>query len=930
VPIPKRAFWLKSFLLICFLVVPQFLRAQTTGKIAGQVFDANSKESLSGANVIIEGSTMGAAAGVDGSYYIINIPPGNYTLRFQMMGYKALKVENVQVSVNRTTSVDASLNEAVIEGQVVVVQADKATVKKDQTSSVRNVSADQIDILPVENIESIISMQAGVVDGHFRGGRSTEVSYLVDGVQTDERFDRDGQTVEIETDAVQDMEIITGTFNAEYGRAMSGIVNLVTKDGGTRYTGSFSGHVSNFISSNSDVFIGQKNSDIARNQDYKITFSGPIYRDRITFFVNYRFQDVGGYLNGINRFEPDNYTNFIQRLEPLQEYDTPWDALVKDKKVYSEHTGDSRYVSMEWNRRASFMAKLSFKLHSNLRFSLMTNLNGFGPGLKHGDEWQEYSHASKYKPLGRAINFEQNVFYLFSLNHLLNPSLFYDIKLSFQNHYRTAFLYEDPFDEHYVSDGYERSGGGFVTGGQEKGRWERRQKDFNAKFDLTWQLNKSHSLKTGVVYTQYNLVNNPNKVFDLRSRTGDPTYQSFYYDPNQQRVVFTDYQPSALADSVVDDYEKEPFEYAFYIQDKMEFDELVINLGLRYDYFDANTLYPTDIRNPDNLQDAVRVSDYAAAKPQKQISPRFGLSYTLGEKAILHFSYGHFFQMPPFFSMYQNNRFRIPTGDFETVLGNPNIKAERTAQYEMGLWQELLPGLGIDVSVFYRDIYDLQSAIVVTTYSGRKFGVYSNKDYGNVKGMELKLDYISGPFSFYLNYTLQYTRGVADNPNSAFDRLGQSIDPISRLTQMSWDQRHTANFSVGYNSRNWGTTVTTFYNSGLPYTYRPIAESTLAKQDIPPNAEQRPANLSLDLKSHYDFKVKSNLKLRLYLSIYNLLDTKNELIVNPTTGRAYTAIIRESDNAVFRSNYNDIYDSIKNPAMYSPPREVKLGLGIRF
>ena len=116
----------------------------------------------------------------------------------------------------------------------------------------------------------------------------------------------------------------------------------------------------------------------------------------------------------------------------------------------------------------------------------------------------------------------------------------------------------------------------------------------------------------------------------------------------------------------------------------------------------------------------------------------------------------------------------------------------------------------------------------------------------------------------------------------------------------------------------------------MPYTYQPILESTLAKQDIPPNGENRPTNVSLDLKSHYDFGISDNIKLRLFLSVYNLLDTKNELFVNSTTGRAYTAIVRESDIYNFRSNYTNIFDRIRNPAMYSAPREIKLGLGVRF
>ena len=153
-----------------------------------------------------------------------------------MMGYQTLIITNVAVSVNRTCQLTAKLKIAVIQGQEVVVIAQAIDIKKDQTSSIRNVSADRISKLPVENLQQVINMQAGVVSGHFRGGRNTEVSYLIDGIQVDESFlgtNKDGdpiasrQSVNLEAEAIQDLEVITGTFNAEYGRAMSGIVNAL-------------------------------------------------------------------------------------------------------------------------------------------------------------------------------------------------------------------------------------------------------------------------------------------------------------------------------------------------------------------------------------------------------------------------------------------------------------------------------------------------------------------------------------------------------------------------------------------------------------------------------------------------------------------------------------------------------------------------------
>ena len=464
-------------------------------------------------------------------------------------------------------------------------------------------------------------------------------------------------------------------------------------------------------------------------------------------------------------------------------------------------------------------------------------------------------------------------------------------------------------------------------------------------------MNKTNFIKTGFLYTKHSLHNQPTYV--QNALRGSPLANYYWYDPETQKIEFYPYQAELVPDSAIsmDVYTKKPYEVSGYIQDKMEFAEMVLNVGLRLDYFNPNTTYPSQRRNPANqlvfyekdaagnivtdengnpVLDSERMSTYPDADPQVQLSPRLGLSYSLGRTAVLHFSYGHFFQMPPLYALYSNSRYMVPTGNYAIIHGNPEIKAEKTVQYEMGIWMELMPRMGLELSVYYKDIYDLQSAIVYTTYNQIKYGVYSNKDYGNAKGFELKFDYAAGPISFYFNYTLQYTRGNADNPTSTFSREGESLDPVPYLVPLNWDQRHTANASIVYGKENYGVTLTGYYNSGRPYTFTPVSVSPLAKQTLYPNNSVRPSNYTIDLTSHYDFKLNDKNSIRLTLSVYNLLDTKNEMSVNSSTGRAYTAIIYPIDIQTFRSNYNDIYDSVHNPYMYSAPREIKLGLGYVF
>ena len=270
---------------LIYIVLSCGIFAQTTGKISGLIKDKSDSSPLPGANVYIENSSFGTASDENGRFTLINIPPGKYNLKIDMIGYKSMKMENISVSVNRTFSLEADLEQTVIEGEVVTVEVARFSQKKDQTGTIKNISGDEINALPVENVGAVVNMQAGVVNGHFRGGRNTEVTYMVDGIQVDETFGGSSATVDIQPEAVQDLEVVTGTFNAEYGRAMSGVVNVVTRDGGPKFEGSVSMGGSSYYTDNTDIFVGLDPS-INKSQDIKFSLGGPILGNKVTFFSN--------------------------------------------------------------------------------------------------------------------------------------------------------------------------------------------------------------------------------------------------------------------------------------------------------------------------------------------------------------------------------------------------------------------------------------------------------------------------------------------------------------------------------------------------------------------------------------------------------------------------------------------------------------------
>lgn len=908
----QRTFLPLLLLMLC-LSLPSFVTAQTTGKIAGVVLDDQTSEPLIGANVTVLNTNMGAAAGPDGSFFIINVPPGSYTIRVQMMGYEALVLEKARVSVNRTFDVTARLKPTVIQGAEVVVTAEKVQVKKDQTSSVRNVSSEEMELLPVESLGQVVNMQAGVVAGHFRGGRSTEVTYMIDGMQVDNSFYGTYSGVSVETEAVQDLEVITGTFNAEYGRAMSGIVNAVTKEGGNQFHGSFSGSLANYVTGSTNVFPGlDATSTLNMSQDYKVQLEGPLLQDRLTFFMNYRQQNLNGHLNGIHRFNPWDYSFY-----PTDNPDE-W---------HTEATGDSEYISMDNDIYHNFTGKLAFKATNNIKASVMYTLND--------SKNSNYDHYNKYNPTALRNSYGHSNYAAFSLNHMITPALFYDLKLSYLNNQGESYVYKNPLDSRYVHPKYVGTGTtGFATGGNgSPGKSTDTFNDATFKFDLYWQANNNHSFKTGLLYIDHEIDRDRVDVRNEFAGLAEENEQKV--DLETGKISYPNYnlvkQPF-VEGTTIDVYNVRPYEFSGYLQDKMEFNEMVINVGMRYDYFNSNHIYPTDRRNPSNqlaLPDSM-MSTKKKSPAQTQLSPRFGLAYQLSDQAVLHISYGHFFQMPPMYALYANNIFRVPVSDYATTMGNTLLKPQKTIQYEIGIWQELMDGMGLELALYYRDIYDLLSTKIVSTYNQIEYGLYTNKDYGNARGLEVKWDYVFGQFFAGLNYTLAYTRGNADNPTQTFTRAGNSMDPITRLIPMSWDQRQTLNATFRYTSTKWGATLMGYYNSGTPYTYAPLEISPLSLINLYENNAYKPAGYTFDLSSYYTIPLGKNLKGQITLNVYNLFDRKNAVWVYSDTGQPYTTIIHESDRSGHRSDFNEYEDRIENPTMYSSPRQMKIGFGILF
>ena len=230
----------RTIFLITTIYLFSSLIAGVTGKISGRITDKASGEPLIGANVLLQGTSTGAATDIEGYYHIINVSPGYYDLKINMIGYAEKTVTNIRVEIDLTSVIDVSMTIEALASEAIIVQANQKLVRTDVASSQKSISSNQISEMPVSSVSEVIGLSAGVSGLSVRGGGLNETQFMVDGlVLNDERTSE--PTTGIPLSAVQDISLQTGGFGAEYRNARSGVINVVTREGSKdSYSGTIS------------------------------------------------------------------------------------------------------------------------------------------------------------------------------------------------------------------------------------------------------------------------------------------------------------------------------------------------------------------------------------------------------------------------------------------------------------------------------------------------------------------------------------------------------------------------------------------------------------------------------------------------------------------------------------------------------------------
>lgn len=947
------------------LIFLSFIFSGTTGKIIGHVYNEKLNESIIGCNVFILELGIGTATDVNGDFMILNVPPGDWTLNFQMIGYSVKEISGIGVSIDLTAKINVAMSIEAVQGEVISVTANQSLIKRDQTSSTAIINRKSLENLPVNEISEVLELQAGFVSGHLRGGRAGEVSYMIDGIPMTDSYDG-SVVVNVNKEAVQEMQLISGTFNAEYGQAMSGIVNIVTREGRNDFNGSVNLYSGDFFSNHNQLFIGLDNPNLFKTKNLNLSLSGKIVKDRFFYFINYRNIYYQGFLNGIERYNPhsvgvemnDLNGNLVwhilgsdAQLDSIVNINTisarqlnSLDPFLVDSlynKLRENHLnslGNEDLISMDWNKHSNSQIKLIYKFNelSKLKYTFIyDNL-----------EFQNYDRMYKYNPHGNLLKNQIGKTYILQYIQSLSKYSFLNIGIT---KYLKSYSH-DAFKNHtgYVnnellktSDSYS-----FYSGGSNNNRFNRSTESTTLKMEFSSQLNFSNSIKTGIEYRIHNLnYNDINLKPQIENQSIDLIYDyPILVDPIEPED-YTIYSSS---------FNFKPIEFSCYFQDKVELNELILNLGIRYDFFNANGRIladPSDpsIYNPikienryhDSNENGIKEIDesivtiiereeywYKSTSSKYTISPRFGASFPFSNKGVIHFSYGHFVQIPRFNLLYSNSDFDLGQGTGNVgVIGNADLYPEKTISYEIGIQHLIQPQTRLDFTLYLRDIRDLTGtrSEEIPIFGGvAYYNKLVNSDFAFVKGIVLSLMHQNpnNGITFNLDYTWQFAEGTASDPYQAQQASSSGQLPEVYLIPLDWDQRHTLNLVLNYSLNNKGFSLINKFGSGSPFT----PESSEDITALIKNSGIKPISTNTDLRAFYNYKL-NNYSLSFYLKIFNIFDSLNQNGVYADTGVAdRTRYLSQAQSQNSNEFINTVEEWFNNETFYSSPRRIEFGV----
>ncbi len=886
-----------KFVLPLTLIVLSFnvvSYAQSRSRIQGTVKDAKTGEVLPGVNVFLVGTSLGAVTDLDGHYFIVNVPVGSYDLRVSMIGYAATVVKDVLVSIERVSTEDISLEPAEIKTGEVVITAQRNELHKEVSGTqMVATSAEILNTSGVREINTFLEKLPGVsvdVNGYLtiRGGSADEVGTMVNGLAYDNPAVGNSET-SLPLSAIEQVSVMSGGYNAEYGNFRSGLVDFTTKTGTTdAYHGTLTAsgdqsHMRRFGNSLYDPH----NSILSPYLDPAVAFQGtttsqgltvqgwdsaaatynrgkplnqqasPLELYLLTSWMTMTVPDYAGIekqmavnptiLGSMTKTQADSMLNatrsaFINHANKESGSDYNLDGgfggpvpligeVLGGATFYvSNNTKNTNYIEpVTLNSDFTSTSLLSIKSTPSAAISLTLNglwrreigvspirppsgdlpdVSNRGGFMQQDNTQWIYSNTSI---VGDGYNYLYDQAYFpildqtemkggLTLNHLISPTTYYQITMGgtgILDHSPTGDnrntsliteigpfnLDESPYGKlqfapnHKVYSPIDTST--FASYDDPPGisimRFRSKEGDlhdnsktyqYQAKGDFSSQIGEHNFLKTGIEYNLFDLDHN---FYETWNNNAYNTYEFNYHE--------------------------KPSQTGLYLQDQINYEGIVANLGVRLDYYygggglwpsnDSAFAYSTVFLPQDTTGlyrylatgqsqiwhdwEVYNDSNPGFLQPIKNffaISPRIGLSFPITENSKFYFNYGHFRSSPPYYSMYEYQYRYTKQGLY--TMSNPNMAPPRTIQYEMGVEYNPFGGVILHVSGYYKDVTGKPGEVTYNAATnGITYNSYLNNQYQDIQGVEVELSkrdnsWINGWINF--NYELRKTglTGVQD------------------------------------------------------------------------------------------------------------------------------------------------------------------------
>ena len=1010
--------------------------ASTGGKIAGVIKDATTGDGLPHANIVVVDTKLGATADEKGRFFILNVSAGTYTLKATYIGYADYTVEDVRVSADLTTNIAVELTSSDIQVEEVVIRAERPIIDKTATNAVRIIDAEDLDILPLRGVSSVISLQTGVVEDegslHIRGSRSDEIGYYVEGASV-RNVVTGSSAVGLIDEALEEIQLQAGGFNAEYGGANAGIILQELRTGGSQWDFEIMSESDNFTDDYEQRFgtysYGYSNQvmtaggPVAGNQKIRAFLAGQ--RSSIgswpVYWSGFTFEDLEdtGLRGGRRHWSEDEEGNLVpDRIEQLE---------IKPGNI--PHTSSEAVI---------FNGTLLLDYYPvQLR---LTNLYTGGSGESNG---APIRNAFNTRRLGESESSSNLV--NAKVTHLLDKSMFYELNVSFYKRSAESYdpLFKDRWWVYNDSVAVQRAleGTGEYTPYTQQGSGPRpydlagfpfnrpgsRTTSYFTSSDGYWGLAGSwtkqtdmHQLKAGFDYQDWTARRYGISLRSIRSGIAntypelDAVYDRYYNDEISEEQILDELLKKAetLEDTKgstqdlirllrstsasdffgYDEFGREtdregleaprrPTVAAAFIQDKVEYNDLIINAGLRIDYFDADSWRFKDPAAPvrDSKEYTIKLESMEKTPSYTDISPRLGMSFPVSDLTVFHVQYGRFSQMPAMRSMYAGGaRLALELGGqnyirFPTAY---DIEPMRTTQYEIGFERQFSEFASFDVTGFYRDIKgQIQLRKQQVSASAEEAGAYvylQNGDFATTKGIEFqfKLRRVNN-LRTELNYTLSDARGTGSYTGSAISGVENETNLPTIISPLDFNETHRGSIFLDYRYpdnepnpilRGLGANLLMSFTSGHNFTLvtgsigQRGPENAGVLDSFDPrsrkplesiNRSTTPWTFETNLRIDKGFSL-FGLNAKVYSRIINLFNRKNVLNVYNRTGsdkddgfltnpelsqqiveasggpqyvQLYEAINLANRQAYWSNEGGDIYDS---------PRQIRFGLQFNF